>query len=1052
MRGDYERGLDTIGAIVPTRKVAAGTPHAVVHQVGPGAPSQTAPRASSHPSPVAAHAAAKAVQAVQEKLVAQTGGATAAQVAAAGNRALAVSRKLSGKLPRAAAKLKAVGTHALNKSRTAVHGDVYQSGAAGRAQGGPMASIAKESLLDPAYVADVNAVSEAGDIASAIIPVSDQLRVAGFTATAKAGDDLVSQAQAIINNFDPSADPIDTSVPGQVDALSSAAASWQSQAQVALSNAAQGVPPVAISPDAATSSAADAGGASGGGGGGSDGGSSDDGSSYDSSADDGSASDDGGDSYEDTLARFRASGGQWDPFSDDGGDGVAPDDGSDGADVLDDGAPPDDSYADDGGDDQGEEVMGSDEFDEFDDIHLDQHQLQITDADVDLERRRASVHHGAGYLQAETYPPWGASSGQEGGRMAGQEETLLFGADYSRGLDILGATPKFAPPRRAGFVVKKTATGRAYTALALNRPRQGDHAASIKNARDAGKRAVSLGNKLLKLANAPTRVHGAVSHHARAGKLLSAVRLKQAATRAIKSGNDSLKSADHHEVLVHNRQTQVNAGAANVKGFLSSTIAKTPAKSGQKIHGEIDDLVYGEVMGHVRDHFGAWCDVFGQDGTTDGTTYVPPPGAASAPDGSAPAPAPSDPTAGLGPAPTSPPPLVAGVDYTPSAGNDDPTIVYSSDPGVPGAPLPTGAIIYDGSRSLPTERELKTQARDAGRSDDLSDYPLGSLSIFAGGPTGEGGARSGFSLHDDGWWTYWAEAYNVALTDLRWSRPSADETKSFDALFDASIKHGWAPIVGNPNSWTKGLRYDRGGKKFFWFRDAAPAWATAPDDQARLNQAILDYKAQVAAAAADAAAKAAQDKLDADNAAALAKQQAAEDAQTARQHEQEQAEAEHQAQLAATQAQAQAAQDQAAAQAQAAQDQAAAQAQIEADRAQRMADIDVEQRAYQAAAQVPIDEAAPDAGEQGYQDSLPDDAQAVLEDDSIPPTDDLADVPDSIEGFELSDVPPPPEVMVLGDSDWDGEEPEEEDEAHEDVDDEMHPGSKALRERRADRR
>lgn len=74
---------------------------------------------------------------------------------------------------------------------------------------------------------------------------------------------------------------------------------------------------------------------------------------------------------------------------------------------------------------EGDILLG---LDELDDIMIDSFEREITDEELDHERSRASVHRGAAYLQdAGLYPPFGASSGQEGGEIIPEDNVQIFG-------------------------------------------------------------------------------------------------------------------------------------------------------------------------------------------------------------------------------------------------------------------------------------------------------------------------------------------------------------------------------------------------------------------------------------------------------------------------------------------------------------------------------------------------------------------------------------------------------------------------------------------------
>lgn len=275
---------------------------------------------------------------------------------------------------------------------------------------------------------------------------------------------------------------------------------------------------------------------------------------------------------------------------------------------------------------------------------------------------------------------------------------------------------------------------------------------------------------------------------------------------------------------------------------------------------------------------------------------------------------------GLGPPPTVAPPLQAGVDFDPYPGDDTAFVnPYSSSatPSIPGAiPTPVGLVYYDGSRPMPWQG-------------------VGSLTRFHYnlGDQTDGHYDSGYQWGGgdpsimDGWYWWWHGATHG--TEYKHDEPGgATNGESILDRTNNSIQRNWGPLVGNPGGstpWTSGLLLDVDGTgvsaasgsdqsassglgAWFWYRDKAPAWATAADDMARLNQAVLDYKAAYAAAAAAAAQQAAQDKLDQQQAAAMAKQQALEDAQAQHQSDLASIQADSQAQqadLASYQAQAQ---------------------------------------------------------------------------------------------------------------------------------------------------
>lgn len=633
------------------------------------------------------------------------------------------------------------------------------------------------------------------------------------------------------------------------------------------------------------------------------------------------------------------------------------------------------------------EIFGEGDIETQDvqDIEIEQFKPEITDDEPDWERRRASLHAGASYMQYNEYPPHGASGGQEGGVADNEEYTTVFGgimdpknprSGYSHGLDILGATPrggfatgvKKALPQRAGFTIKKSPVlGRKFTSLVVRRQPAHDPKRSIANARTAGNRAVSVGNKLLALAK-KDKIHGALARKPiRAA--LTAVQLKKLAKGAVDAGKKALKGADKHEKVVKKNTDRVKAGAKAARALTH-------------IHGEGADIIFGlerdealdsmlhEISDDV-DIFGHDIEVFGQDAMSSAPPDPNNPGylmdgspdPAYAGAGGDVAATAGPPDYGIGPAPTTPPPLVAGQDYDPDpAPNGNDFNFYSSDPnvgasfgaGIAFSPVPVGAVIYDGT--------IKPAFMD------LGSYTTFFSQLPGAGPAG--GPGSGYQWHDDGWWSFRSGDYAgpPGSGDLRLKHADDSSAGSMIARVANSYNYNWGPLIGNPNGSLKGLRYDVGAGQWFWFRDSAPAWATAADDQVRLNQAILDYQAQIAAAAADAAAQAAQDKLDAAQAAAMQKQQAAEDTQNAHQLEMEQAQAEAAAQTQALADQAAAQQQQTADTSYAAQLQAEAQAQATLEQSQALTEARIEQQAEETAARLQAmqppgaDEGAPDDG------------------------------------------------------------------------------------------
>lgn len=85
----------------------------------------------------------------------------------------------------------------------------------------------------------------------------------------------------------------------------------------------------------------------------------------------------------------------------------------------------------------------------------------------------------------------------------------IVGDSFSHGTAVLGAAPPRRVPPRAGFVGRTTPNGNKVLSLTPGKVKKGDHLASIKNAADVGKRAVSIGTRLQQALNRPTtRVRG----------------------------------------------------------------------------------------------------------------------------------------------------------------------------------------------------------------------------------------------------------------------------------------------------------------------------------------------------------------------------------------------------------------------------------------------------------------------------------------------------------------------------------------------------------------
>jgi hypothetical protein len=593
------------------------------------------------------------------------------------------------------------------------------------------------------------------------------------------------------------------------------------------------------------------------------------------------------------------------------------------------------------------------EFEEPEDVSSQGWTIDITDEPADLDRRTASLHHGAAYLQPYSYPRGGASSGQEGGLMIPRQELNEgdFGGteqhdNYATGVDVLGAgvPPKKVTPPARGFVLKTSPGGRQFTSLVVNKPSAHDHATSIKNARAAGQRAIDIANRVqATLSKMSTPAAGSTVHGA-AHKKLGPAQIKLLVDKVKKIGQKTLNNAAAHEANVNAKAAAIKAGAQALSKKLTvpfhakaAAAAKTKVKGLEAqaaVLGAMSDLISEEaILGTMEDVLGAWSLTSNNSGGGAPANYsaAAPAAAAAAsvpvdpnnpPDPNNPGflmdgtPDPNasgsstDPTAAAGSPPTQAT-MTPGVDFIPDPGISTDGTQYSSTPTGNQAPVPIGAIYYDGSHGAQNWWF---------RSFNSYKSPTNCITWF----NGHWNAAYG------GWKGTIEEAVNDSGGYLNKPGPfygmqisSASDTPTMNA---ASVKVGWGPMIGaiEPSRDTHGLRYDAGTDSFFWYFDTAPQWAQAPVLALRLNQQVLDYNAQQAAAAADAAASAQQDALDAATAKQQAAQQAADDAQTQHQQDQDaqqaQADAQTQSLADAATAQEQQAADESAARQQAIQD------------------------------------------------------------------------------------------------------------------------------------
>lgn len=516
--------------------------------------------------------------------------------------------------------------------------------------------------------------------------------------------------------------------------------------------------------------------------------------------------------------------------------------------------------------------------------------------------------------------------GDLGEAVEGCSEVLGDDVGSMRGAYVLGAAAAGAKvtargvPRASIMFKQSPLSGRLHTAIAVTKTKRRSDATSIKNAKDVGKRAVDVGQRILKqlaASQAKAKVHGIGAAPVRRGAL-SPAQVKRLAEDAIKAGKDVIARADKHTALVDSNKKRIDKGKAASK-------EKMKPRTGASIRGYEDDPSWDEIVGEA-DAARAACEVLGDidfgthepdfgthtpdfgvlvgdpppipdpfrpglmtDGSPDpaygGSVPADPYGsggggsAPAAPTYTAPGP---DTNYGLGPAPTLAAAKAAFLEpgtFEQEAPGGEQTTYYS---------LPAGAIPFTFDRSPPFKA--------------ICSYNTFHKNPQAPGGQDSNGVGAGFEWHGDAgsrWWVYWPD--NGSTNNV--VPPNAQEAADLDVMYDAGIAKNWGPLIGNPTmkDWA-GLRYlHDGSKTWFWFRESAPDWASAPELQKLLNQMVLDYNTQLTAAKQNYAAQVAQDALDAKTASDTAKAQAREDAEIARRQQLESTESMHQADLQAQQ-------------------------------------------------------------------------------------------------------------------------------------------------------
>lgn len=500
---------------------------------------------------------------------------------------------------------------------------------------------------------------------------------------------------------------------------------------------------------------------------------------------------------------------------------------------------------------------------------------------------------------------------------------------YIHGTDICGA---LSGPQasRANFVIRKTARGRTFTSLATT-PRKGDIRASVANARDVGRRAVQVANRINStLSRLPTTVRGATPQR-QARRQVTIVEMRKLAGQLAAAGKKLIDKGEKLDAGAKKADARLKAGtmALAAKQFRGmgaragrvlapgvlapgavrqATVTRAaPAAAvraaqrasvvgdyeigayevlgdawevlGEELWGDYEVLdaelsaLHYEVLGDAEadaaqaaaeaEAYAAFGPRPGESGPTAPSTGEPAGASsyASAPVG-APVTGPES-NYGMGPPPTEAPPPAPGT-FTPGTPPETDQNIYDSTK----MPL-AGIVYYSGEKGLP---------RDG----------MGSWNRYYGDRgTAEGG--SGFYWDGESWRqrdktgpAAYHDSDPLSAANIDWMiKLSAGDP----ATLAAWPYTPYGPLVGSPNGWTKGLRFDVSNRSWFWFLDQAPKWATVVQDLERLHQAQVDYETALTANKTAYLEQVAQDKLDAQQSRNLARQQALDDANTARQQQ-----------------------------------------------------------------------------------------------------------------------------------------------------------------------
>jgi len=499
---------------------------------------------------------------------------------------------------------------------------------------------------------------------------------------------------------------------------------------------------------------------------------------------------------------------------------------------------------------------------------------------------------------------------QSMGRMITQAAKSGQRAVVSQPSNAVTTLTQGKPPKSGFSVSKSPLKGRAHIVqhVAPASKHRATNAESIRLARQVSARTQKHAQQILKklAQDKKARMTPVVGALARPRIIshphLSPAEIKKIAQDALKTSKALSTNADKHQSTVSNYTTRQRSGLDATRRAYGPR-----GQKGVRVTG-IEDF---DILGVLSDY-----DIVGAptdpdptnpgyliDGSPD-PNYDPSTGSSSYTDPS------SVPDSGTGDSGVPGPPDY-GVPVPDQTAGQLQLGEYAPDPMGPGGVgdqnvyafpgsgadgLPEGAILYDKTTMKPWGWQA-----------------VGSFTRFnPSGDTSNGHGNSGFQWGGgdasimDGWYWWWHGAtsgteykHDTGPQPTGANYPPYSQalagTPDAPARAQASIQCGWGPLIGNPaDPDFHSIRYDMQGDRWFFFYDSAPAWAKAPGDMVRYNQALLDYNTQLTAAKANYADEVAQDALAQKQAADAARTNAAEDAA-----------AQHQADIAAIQQQTQ---------------------------------------------------------------------------------------------------------------------------------------------------